>query len=159
MIRSLKAVRWFSLLFGSAMYVFTEDAFGRVPAAFLGIFFGLWYWVICQNEKGREIRLGIAREIQRAIEEYGHIDNMVEIRRIRYGLVARIYLIDSKGKKECVQLAIRKHLEASSLKKYVWAMQLMDISSQYEFRAAEKSMDQELLEAVKKQRNRENRRN
>ena len=151
-LKIIKASKWLSFFFGAVMCYFTIDSFGGYAAIVLGIIATSSLWIMMKREETRLIGEFIARDIKDAIYDAGDIENVVEIKRLKKGLIARVYLINAREKSVLFHKAIAKKLEDCKYKKYLWVMQLTDMPKIEDLRETQKRLNSQLLDEIIKNR-------
>ncbi|MEF9921774.1 MAG: hypothetical protein RR313_10300 [Anaerovoracaceae bacterium] len=150
LIKYINIIKMFSFVFGYIMFFVASNSFGDVAGVVLGVVATVGFWWIIRNEQTRLIGESIASEIKMAISEEGNIDNFIEIKRIKKGLIARVYLVNARERSAIVHKAIAYKLERSKYKKYLWVMQLTDMTSEEDLGATQKLLNSELIEELMK---------
>lgn len=153
MEKTLKIIgitKWICFPLGYIMFFFTRESFGDTTALILGAVATGAFWALMHNEQGRLIGQTIAMEIKSAISSVGNFENFIEIKRIKRGIIARVYLINSGSGAAVIQRAIADKIEASSLKKYLWIMQLTNMESKKDLKKTQKLLNDQLLEELLK---------
>ncbi|MGI6211632.1 MAG: hypothetical protein ACOYJJ_03520 [Anaerovoracaceae bacterium] len=152
MLEALKVIRWFCLVFGAAIFIFTRDGFGTAAATCLGVFFAFWFWRICQRERKLEIHLEIARMCREAVSSAGGADNLIEIQKVRSRLVARIYVIDAGSGQDRllmrIQRSLQEALRGNGIRKYLWAIQMTGVNAADDYARVRKQLDESLSQAA-----------
>lgn len=160
-VRMLSAMKWLGFPLGFIMYFGTVDAFGDVISSLLCGIATLSFWFLVRRECNRVIGQSIADEIRDAIKGAGAFESIIEIKRASGGIIARVYLIGAREKVNLIRSSISNKFEHSSLRKYLWIMQLTDMPSKDYLKATQKKLNDQLMEELMEiQRNtREARRN
>lgn len=158
-ITLVKIAKISSYLFGAIMFIFTYKSFGIPVASFLAVGFTYAFWRLTRKEEYRLIGEEIAMEIKAAIRKIDDLDSVVEIRQLKKGLIARVYLIDAKERIVLFQKAITKQLENCIYKNHIWAMQLTDMSRKEDFNDSRRFLDEELYVEIKKRYDSKNNKN
>ena len=156
--RTIKLIgggKWVAFILGYIMYYITSRAFGSELAFLLGFAATGIFWTICRNEYIRLIGQSIATEIKEAIVLVGEIDNFVEIKRLRKGLIARVYLVNAKEKSTIFHKVIASKLDDCKYKKYLWVMQLTDMSSKDELIDTQNLLNSQLFDVLVKKKEEE----
>lgn len=96
LIKYINIIKMFSFVFGYIMFFVASNSFGDVAGVILGVVATVGFWWIIRNEQTRLIGESIASEIKMAISEEGNIDNFIEIKRLKKGLIARVYLVNAR---------------------------------------------------------------
>lgn len=148
-IRFLRILRWFVPVPGVFLCWWTLPAFGRVPAVLMGIIASVWLWIILRDGVSMLIGQGIVREIGRTIRRYGNVDHLIEIRRIRSGVIARVYLIGQSASIEPVRRSLTECLDHSGLREYLWVMQVTQMRSRSDLKKTRMLLNRELLDALR----------
>lgn len=106
------------------------------------------FWMLMVNEKSRLIGATIANEIQEAITETTEAESIIEIKRMRSGIIARVYLICSRDKAALVNRAVARRMEQCVFKKYLWVMQLTNMAGRGDLREMQRILNEQLLEEL-----------
>lgn len=144
--------RWLAIPLGYIMYYGTAYSFGSDIALFLGIVAMISFWVLMRGEQSRLIGQTIADVIKAAISEFGNVESLVEVKRMRSGIIARIYLVNTREKAVLIHRAITRKLDECSMKKYLWVMQLTDMPGMSAFKETRDRLDEQLIEELLNQR-------
>jgi len=147
-VKILGIAKWLALPLGYIMYFGTEYSFGGGVAMVLAIFAMMTFWILVKSEQARRIGETIADEIKAAISEFGNIESVVEIKKMRSGIIARIYLVNAREKAVYVHRAITRKLDQCSMKKYLWVMQLTDMPGKGAFKETRERLDEQLIEEL-----------
>ena len=154
-VKRLGALKWMSFLLGFIMYIFTIDSFGYLLSSLCTIIATVSFWNIVRNEQTRIIGRTIADEIKKAISETGDVDNLIEIKRSKSGIIARVYLINAKERAQLIHHAIASHMERCSFKRYIWVMQLTDMPGRSAFPETQKILNEQLIDELTRKRKQE----
>lgn len=147
-VKLMGIIKWLALPLGYIMYFGTAYSFGGGVAMILGIVAMVSFWVMVKGEQSRLIGQTIADEIKAAISQFGNIESVVEIKRMKSGIIARIYLVNAREKAVLVHRAITKKLDGCSMKKYLWVMQLTDMPAKGAFQETRERLDEQLIEEL-----------
>ena len=110
------------------------------------------FWVMMRSEQTRLIGQTIAKEIKEAISETGNVESYIEIKRLKSGIIARVYLINGRDKVSAVHRAITRRLEECTFKKYLWIMQLTDMPGKGALKETQRMLNDQLLEELMSKR-------
>ena len=146
-------LKWLCFIPGTVMYVFTINSFGYLLSALCTIIATVAFYNIMDKEQTRRIGLSIAGEIKKAIAETGNVDNLIEIKKVKSGIIARVYLINARERAQIIQKAITKHLNSSDFKRYLWIMQLTDMPGKSALQDRQKLLNDELIAELTKKKN------
>lgn len=149
-VRKISALKWLALPLGGIMYLGCFPAFGEIAATIIGVCFGIGFWVLIARERGRLIGQTIAEEIKQAISETAAVESFVEIKRLRNGIIARVYLVGAKEQVNLIGQAINRRLQDCSFKKYIWALQLTDMPAKNMLKEMQSKLNEQLLEELLK---------
>lgn len=142
-------LKWLSFFFGYIMYVFTADSFGEFAAVLLAAAAAVSFWILISREKARLIGQTIAGEIRAAISEADrNVENFIEIKRLRSGIIARIYLIGAEDKVTLIHKAVARRMENCSLKKYLWVLQMTDMPQKSALPETRKILNEQLIDEL-----------
>ncbi len=147
-VRTIGMLKWLGFPLGGVMFFFTSQSFGIAAGIVLGAVAGLSFWILMKNEQSRLIGQTIANVIRQAISETANVDSLIEIKRLRSGIIARVYLINAREKVATIHQAVAKRMEACSLKRYLWIMQMTDMPRRSALRETQKMLNEKLLEEI-----------
>ena len=150
----LKRVRWICLLLGIIMFIGTRDAFGFGWAAALSTVSAAAFYLICGGEVKRTICQYVADDLKDAVASVGHKKCVVEIKSLRGGLITRVYLIGAGTRAGLCGRAVVSRIKRSWYKNSVWVTQMIDLENEAELQTAQKMLNEELLEDLKKMKGR-----
>lgn len=145
-------LKWLSFLPGLVMYAGTAYSFGELPAALLGGVACGTFWSLMVSERSRLIGATIADEIREAITETTEAESIIEIKRLKSGIIARVYLIGGRDKAAQVNRAVARKMEQCTFKKYLWVMQLTNMSGKGDLRETQRMLNEQLIEELLKKR-------
>ncbi|MGC2872231.1 hypothetical protein ACPW7J_05910 [Ihubacter sp. rT4E-8] len=151
-VRVIEKLKWISPLLGMIMYACTAESFGKILSAVLGGVACGAFWILMVNEKSRLIGATIASEIKEAITETTQAESIIEIKRMRSGIIARVYLIGARDKAVLVNRAVARRMEQCAFKKYLWVMQLTNMSGKSDLRKTQRMLNEQLIEELLKNR-------
>ncbi|MGF6375209.1 hypothetical protein M2140_000243 [Clostridiales Family XIII bacterium PM5-7] len=151
-VRLIGALKWLSLPLGYVMYLFTVDSFGDITAGLLSVAAMISFWMLVRNQETTMIGETIVRDIKEAISETGNVDNFVEIKRLKNGIVARVYLINAKQRAAVIHKAITRKIDGNAYKKYLWVMQLTDMPERGALKETQKLLNDQLLDELMRKR-------
>lgn len=151
-VKIIGMTKWLCFLLGFVMFFFTQDSFGSIVAAILAVVATVSFWAMMRNEETRLIGQTIAKEIKDAISETGNVESYIEIKRLKSGIIARVYLINAKEKVTEVHRAITRRLEECTFKKYLWIMQLTDMPGKGALKETQRMLNDQLLEELMSKR-------
>lgn len=147
-VNIIGALRWICFLPGLVMYACTAGSFGDTAGAVLGGIAAAAFWILMVNEKSRLIGATIADEIQAAILETTEAESIIEIKRMRSGIIARVYLICGKEKAAVVHRAVARRMERCVFRQYLWVMQLTNMAGRGELQEMQHILNEQLLEEL-----------
>ena len=147
-IKTIGIGKWLCFPLGYVMYYFTSSSFGYVISIILSLIATVAFWFLMRREETRLIGHDIAMSIRDAINETANVENFIEIKRMKSGIIARVYLINAKESAAAIQKAIKKKIDASKMKKYLWVMQMTDIGSRDELAQTQKILNDQLLDQL-----------
>ena len=134
------------------MYFGTVNSFGHYAACMLCLLATVGFWVLVRSEQSRLIGETIADDIKAAIKEVGNVKSFVEIKRLKSGILARVYLVNAREKAVFVHRAITRKLDGCTMKKYLWVMQLTDMPGKDDFKETQQRLNEQLLEELLRKR-------
>lgn len=147
-VRIIGMMKWLGLPLGYIMLFATRESFGDVAGICLGAIAAASFWVLMLREQSRIIGQTIAKEIKEAISVAGNIESFIEIKRMRSGIIARVYLINAKEKAAAVHNSISRRIEQCDLKKYLWVMQMTDMPAASSLSEMQKKLNEQLIEEL-----------
>ena len=148
-VRIIGWLKWLSIFFGYIMYAFTKDSFGWIIAMLLSAVAAEAFWILINREKARLIGQTIAGEIRAAISEAdGNVENFIEIKRLRSGIIARIYLIGAEDKVTLIHRAVARRMEECTLKKYLWVLQMTDMPRKSALPETRRILNEQLIDEL-----------
>jgi len=155
-IRAMGFLKWLGFPLGYIMYFFTKDSFGEVIGMILCVIAAAAFWLLMVSERSRIIGQTIVSEIRLAISETANVESFIEIKTLRSGVIARVYLINARDKAAMIHRSIARRMDGCDLKKYLWIMQLTDIPGINALRETRKMLNEQLIEELLR-KDRENR--
>ena len=132
-------------LLGAVMWYFTRDSFGSIIAICLGVAATVSFWLLMRKEETRLIGQNIAMSIREAINETAQIESFIEIKKMKGGIIARVYLINAREMAATVQRAIKNKIDGSIFKKYILVMQMTDMASKDDLASTQRFLNDQLL--------------
>ena len=151
-VKVIGLAKWLCVPLGSIMYFGTVNSFGHFAACILCLAATMGFWLLMRGEQGRLIGETIADDIRAAIKEVGNVESVIEIKRLKSGILARVYLVNAKEKAIFVHRAITRKLDGCSMKKYLWVMQLTDMPGRDDFKETQQRLNEQLLEELLRKR-------
>lgn len=151
-VKIIGLTKWLCFPLGYIMLFFTRDSFGDMTAACLSIIATVSFWAMVRNEQVRLIGQYIAKDIRDAISEISNVENMIEIKKLKSGIIARVYLINAKDKVTVIHRAIANKLNDCTFKKYLWIMQLTDMPGKSALKETQRMLNEQLLDELTKKR-------
>lgn len=150
-IRTISLGKWFGIIPAVLVYYGTEGLISPPAAIALGLIFGVTFWLMLKHEEIRLIGTDIAEVIKEAVTESWSGDHLIEIKRVRSGLIARIYLIGPSERLENVKNAIGEHLSGNRFRKHLWVMQMTSLKSRNDIEGAQKALNRQLMDSIMEQ--------
>ncbi|MCI5688834.1 hypothetical protein AALA24_09490 [Anaerovoracaceae bacterium 42-11] len=151
-VRIIGMMKWLGIPLGYIMLFATRESFGDVAGICLGTIAAVSFWILMQKERSRIIGQTIAKEIKEAISIAGNIESFIEIKRMRSGIIARVYLINAKERAAAVHKSISRRIEQCDLKKYLWVMQMTDMPAASSLSEMQKKLNEQLIEELLRRR-------
>ena len=151
-VKIIGMMKWLGLPLGYIMLFATRESFGDIAGICLGTIAAVSFWILMQKEQSRIIGQTIAREIKEAISSAGNVDSFIEIKRMRGGIIARVYLINAKERAMAIHSAIARRIEQCDLKKYLWVMQMTDMPEAASLREMQKKLNEQLIDELLRRR-------
>ncbi|MBR3785227.1 MAG: hypothetical protein IKJ77_02330 [Firmicutes bacterium] len=149
-VRVIGLAKWLCIPLGCIMFYGTVNSFGPFAARLLSLAAMAGFFLLMRNEQHRLIGETIAGDIRDAIQEVGNVESFVEIRRVKSGILARVYLVNAREKAVFVQRAITRKLEECSMKKYLWVMQLTDMPAGVSLEETQQKLNEKLMEELRR---------
>ena len=147
-ILTLRYGKWLGILMGCIMYAVTSSVFTISVSAALAVVFGVSFWILLKREEIRQIGQNIAESIREAVQETWTGEQLIEIKRIRRGIIARVYLIGQKSRMERVQQAVSEKMSENPFRNYLWVMQMTQLKSREEVRKARDVLNRQLVQSI-----------
>lgn len=151
-VKAIGLAKWFCIPLGSIMYFGTVNSFGHIAASMLCLAATAAFWLLMKGEQGRLIGETIADDIRDAIKEVGNVESFIEIKRLKSGILARVYLVNARERAVFVHKSITKKLDECSMKKYLWVMQLTDMPGKDDLKETQQKLNEQLLEELLRKR-------
>ena len=151
-VKVMGLAKWLCIPMGMIMYYGTVNSFGHYAACFLCLAATVGFWMLMRGEQGRIIGETIADDIKEAIKEVDGVESFIEIKRLKSGILARVYLVNAREKAIFVHKSIQRKLDDCSMKKYLWVMQLTDMPGKDDFKETQKRLNEQLSEEVLRKR-------
>ena len=133
---------------GCIMYSVTSSVFTISVSAALAVVFSVSFWILLKREEIRQIVQNIAESIREAVQETWTGEQLIEIKRIRRGMIARVYLIGQKSRMERVQQAVSEKMSENPFRNYLWVMQMTQLKSREEVRKARDVLNRQLVQSI-----------
>lgn len=140
--------KWLCFPLGYIMFFCTQGSFGSIISIILAVVATVSFWAMMRSEQTRLIGQSIAKEIKDAISETGNVESYIEIKRLKSGIIARVYLINARDKVTEVHRAITRRLDECTFKKYLWIMQLTDMPGKGALKETQRMLNDQLLEEL-----------
>ena len=147
-ILTLRYGKWLGILMGCIMYAVTSSVFTISVSAALAVVFGVSFWILLKREEIRQIGQNIAESIREAVQETWTGEQLIEIKRIRRGMIARVYLIGQKSRMERVQQAVSEKMSENPFRNYLWVMQMTQLKSREEVRKARDVLNRQMVQSI-----------
>ena len=148
----LSKVKYLGLIFGVVMYMFVEPRMGSVWASVLCFLAGLSFILICENSRKIIMCEHVANDLGSALKARGFSRHSFEIKNLKAGLIIRIYLIRAEERVALCNSIIMEKITQSWYKDMVWITQLVDLNNEDEIKEARETLDDELIEEIKRLR-------
>ncbi len=147
-IKAIGLAKWLCIPLGCIMYYGTVNSFGHFAACLLCLMATAAFFKLMRGEQGRLIGESIADDIRAAIKEVGNVESFIEIKRLKSGILARVYLVNAREKAIFVHKSITRKLDGCAMKKYLWVMQLTDMPDREDFKETQRRLNDQLLEEL-----------
>ncbi|MBR4019691.1 MAG: hypothetical protein IKI99_00090 [Firmicutes bacterium] len=151
-VKVIGLAKWLCIPLGCIMFYGTVNSFGPFAARILSLAAMAGFFILMRSEQNRLIGETIAEDIRDAIQEVGDVESFVEVRRMKSGILARVYLVNAREKAIFVQRAITRKLEECSMKKYLWVMQLTDMPARDNLEETQQMLNEKLFEELLRNR-------
>lgn len=149
--KKLDPLKWMSFPLGLIMLGSIWDIFGIFVSTIISIIAALIFYTIVVREQTRQAGLEFTEIAKDALKKTGDMQSYVEVRKNRYGIVARVYLIGAKSQVKKIYNEIVKNLENSRIKDDIIAMQVTDVEEHSRIGDARSRLNRQLMEEIKKQ--------
>lgn len=147
-VKIVGILKWLCFPLGYIMFFCTQGSFGNIISIILAVAATVSFWAMMRSEQTRLIGQSIANEIKDAISETGNVESYIEIKRLKSGIIARVYLINARDKVTEVHRAITRRLDECTFKKYLWIMQLTDMPGKGALKETQRMLNDQLLEEL-----------
>lgn len=151
-VKIIGIAKWLCFPLGYIMYFFTNESFGRWTAVWLAVLATVSFWALMRSEQARLIGQSIAQDIRDAISETANVESLIEIKRLKSGIIARVYLINAREKVTDIHRAIANKMEECTFRKYLWIMQLTDMPGKGALEETQKMLNDQLLDELMRKR-------
>lgn len=138
-------LKWLCFVPGLLMYVGTEYSFGGRMASVLAVTATISFWLLVRSAEGNRLSRMIAKTVRDAITLNGEIDHIIEIRKLRIGYLARIYLLNAGERFRTVNDTINAHIREDGLEEKVCAIQIVDMRDAKEMPELQKRLNKQLF--------------
>lgn len=153
----LNKVKWLGLVFGAFMCLYIEPRLGVMWAMGLGTVAGIAFIYVCDFERRAILSEYVAHDLKEALQIKGYENAVVEIRHLRTGMIIRIYVIDVGENAVLCNAIVVQRIESRWYRKNVWVTQLVGVGSKEDIAAAKETLDEELINDLKRMRDEEKR--
>ena len=140
------------MIFGVVMYMFVEPRMGIAWASVLCFAAGLGFILICENSRKIIMCEHVANDLGNVLKARGFSRHSFEIKNLKAGLIIRIYLISADERVALCNRIIMERITQSWYKDMVWITQLVDLNNEDEIKEARETLDDELIEEIKRLR-------
>jgi hypothetical protein len=158
-VRWLSILKWGGFVLGAIMYLVVHDVVGEFWSVTMATAATVSFWMIVRKEETRQFERSIAQVIHQAIREYNGARTVVEVRRIRTGAVARVYV---EGDEEVMsrllngmKQAVSQALKRAGVSQRVWVLQMTTIGTEADISRKREVLNRQMindLNAIRKQR-------
>lgn len=146
----LGRIKWLGLILGIFMYYATVDAFGDIVSTILGCIAATSFYIICENERKTMICRHVSQQLRGVLQKIGQRESVFEIKASSTGFVIRVYLIRAGERAPLCTKALLDSIANSWYRSRVWATQIVDVDEPEEIPDAQKMLNDELFEDLKK---------
>lgn len=143
-IKTLDSIRWVGIVPALIIYAVCAGVFAPWLTVVLTVGFWAGFIVICSSEKKRILCADIVRDIRGALAKAGHKDAVFEIKPLKIGIVIRVYLIRARHKATLCSEAISSSIASGWYRRYVRAMQIVDLDSEADVGEAQMMFNEDL---------------
>lgn len=149
-IKILESARWFSFVPGLIIYIATNGVFADWISIVLVLGFMFGFSAICNAEKKRIVWENIVSDMRAALDSVGQTEALFEVKKIKIGMVVRVYLIRAKHRSAICSKAIIESISDGWYRRYICATQIVDINKKEEMKDAQFMLDEDLVEDMRK---------
>lgn len=146
----LGKIKWIGLLLGIFMYYATLEAFGDIVSTILGCIAATSFYLICENERKTVISRHVSEQLRGVLQKLGQRESVLEIKASSTGFVIRVYLIRAGERAPLCTKALLDSIASSWYRSRVWATQIVDVDEPEEILEAQKMLNDQLFEDIKK---------
>ncbi len=146
----LGRVKWLGLFAGLIMYYATVKSFGNAISMILACVAALAFYCICENERRTVISKHISEHLSEVLAKVGQPENIFEIKSTGARMIIRIYLIRARERAPLCSKAAMDAITKSWYRSKVWITQIVDIDNQEEIPEAQKALDDQLFDSLKR---------
>ncbi len=153
-MKFFRNLKWLCFVPGLLMYVGTEYSFGSRMASILAITATGSFWFLVRSAEGDRLGRMIALTVRKAITLNGEVDHIIEIRKLRIGYLARIYLLNAGERFAAINDAVNSHIKTEGLSDSICAIQIVDMRDTKEMPTLRKKLNKQLFSHLMKMHDR-----
>lgn len=146
----LGRLKWLGFFAGLIMYYATVYSFGNIISMILACVAAIAFYYICENERRTVISKHISEHLSEVLAKVGQAENIFEIKSTGTRMIIRIYLIRARERAPLCSKAAMDAITKSWYRSKVWITQIVDIDNQEEIPEAQKTLDDQLFDSLKR---------
>lgn len=146
----LGRIKWLGFFAGLVMYYATVYTFGNTISMILACVAALAFYCIFENERREIVSKCVTEHLDDVLTKIGQQESVFEIRNTGRQMIIRIYLIKARERAPLCSKAAIDAIAKSWYRSRVWITQIVDLNSQDEIPEAQRVLDDELFEDLKK---------
>ena len=146
----LGRIKWLGLLLGLLMYYATAYAFGDIVSTILACIAATVFYVMCENERKSIVSRHVSDHLSEALTKIGQTESVFEVKAANMGMIIRVYLIRAGERAPACTKAVLDAIAESWYRSRVWVTQIVDLDRQEEIPEAQRALNEELLNDLKK---------
>lgn len=146
----LGRIKWMGLFAGLVMYYATVYTFGNTISTILACVAAVAFYYIFENERRSVVSKCVSEHLDGVLTKMGQRESVFEIRNTGRRMIIRIYLIKAGERAPLYSKAAIDAIAKSWYRSRVWITQIVDLNNQDEIPEAQKVLDDELFEDLKK---------
>ena len=148
--RKLNPLKWMSIPLGLIMMGSVKDIIGIPAGLCCSIIAALVFYVMVNREQTRQAGLEFQSLVQAAKKKVGEIQSYVEVRKVRHGIIARVYIVGAKEQSSRLYGELVNGVEKSIIRDDIIAMQVADIKESASIGVARSRLNRQLMDEIRK---------